>query len=153
MSRACLVAAATAAMLPLGGCGFGNGDDGDGITREEYTRRADAICLDTQLAVEGLPQPRTIAELGPFAQRYFPLLERQVTRLREVELPEGDEEAARELITGFEATAETWSRIATAARAGNERRVQELLIESREHTLAIRDLSERLGLQVCAPQV
>ena len=139
--------------LMLAGCGFGGDGEGDGISREEYTRRADAICLDTQLAVEGLPPPRSIAELGPFAQRYSPLLDRQVERLRKLELPDGEEEAARQLVDRFEATAETWSEIARAAGARNERRVQELIAESRDLTLAIRDLSERLGLQVCAPQL
>ena len=151
MSRAGSLIALAPALL-LSGCVFGE-DDGGGISRDEYTRQADAICLDTQLAVEGLPQPRTLAELGPFAQRYAPLLERQVRRLRELELPEGDEDAARQLVAHYEETAEIWNGIADAARAGNNRRVQTLFTRSRELTLTIRDVSERLGLQVCAPQV
>ena len=151
MTRGGPVVTALAVWLTSAGCGFGD-DGGETVSQEEYARQADAICLDTQIAVEGLPRPLTFGDLGPYARRYAPLLEKQVTRLRELQLPEGREQPARRLLDEYESTAETWHSIARATKARDGRRVRELLADSQERTLAIRELSQQLDLQVCEPQ-
>ncbi len=153
MSTARVTVAALLAVAALAGCAGGNGDGGGGVTLEEFAQEADAICLDAQLEIEGIPPPLTIADVGPYAQRYAPALRDQIDRLRDLERPEGAEDTVEEFVDELDATATIWEGIGKAAGRGDQARVQQLFAESQQRTLRIRELGSELGLQVCSPAV
>jgi hypothetical protein len=151
VARAALAAAL--ALTALAGCAGGDGGDGDGLTREQFAQQADAICLDAQLQIEGIPPPLTISDVGPYAERYAPALRKQTERLRDLERPEDARDTIEEFVDELDATATIWDDIGEAAARSDQARVQQLFAQSQQRTARIRELGSELGLQVCSPAV
>jgi hypothetical protein len=145
--------AALLAIVAFAGCGGGNGDGGENITLEQFAQEADAICLDAQLEIEGIPPPVTLSDVGPYAKRYAPALRGQIDRLRGLKRPEDSRETIEAFVDELDATATVWEDIGKAADRGDQQRVQALFAESQQRTGRIRELGSELGLQVCSPPI
>ena len=118
-----LIAAVVAAALLVGGCG-GGGDDSSGsssISKEEFITKADAICKESNKRMEkelflflrknrtgGSLRKPSVAENEKFiVSVLIPNLEREIKELKELGVPEGDEEKIDAMIAALEEGLET----------------------------------------------
>jgi cysteine sulfinate desulfinase/cysteine desulfurase-like protein len=127
--------------------------DGDGrLSREEFLRRADAICADYDARLARLGNPASIAELGRLAARALPIAREGVAKLRALEPPE---ELARDVERWLARNDENVSRIAAigeAAQADDATRVQEIASAATANERRADALARRLGLRDCAKE-
>jgi hypothetical protein len=135
----------------LGGCS-GNGDGDDRLSREEYVRRADAVCREYDKRLNELGQPSSIEELAALADEALPVAEEGVGKLRELEPPESLERRVGEWLERNDRNVDLIEALRDAARAGEETRVQELAAEAADNETAADRLARRIGLKDCAEE-
>ena len=143
------LAIAGAALALASGCGGGDGDETPEPT--DFTSQADAVCLETQLKLQQLPQPTTVPELGEFAKRFTPIAREQIAALSKLEPPAAQRAQFTRFLDGLRDAARAIDRLGAAARARNEARVQQLLRGSERANALTSRLARDLGLTVCSP--
>ena len=108
-------ALATALVLVLAGCG---GDES--LSRDEWTRQANAICLETLKKVEALGRPATSDDylrVTPGANR---LGRAAIDRLRDLKEPGEIEDQVRDMIDGYADSIEQQERVYEGMKAQRE---------------------------------
>jgi hypothetical protein len=97
MRRATLV---VLGVLAVAGCGGDDGGDGGGgVTKEEFATSAEEVCADLEKQSDELAQnePESVEEIVDFTQEARRTAEDAVKRVRELEVPEGEDgDTARE---------------------------------------------------------
>src|ERR671932_2184206 len=111
MRAAGLVLALAAASLAAG-CGGGGGR----LSRDDYVKRADAICAKYNRRIRALRQPRTIAGISAFTAKAIPIARRGDDELRSLEPPKGDEATAKAWLAANDDVVEAIERLGAAAR-------------------------------------
>ena len=92
--------------LAVAGCG---GDDDGGISRDEFAQNAEQVCADLEQQSEELSrnEPESVEQIVGFTQEARRTAEDAVKRVRELEVPEGEDgETAREWQDAVEKEAE-----------------------------------------------
>ena len=151
MRRATLVVLGA---LAVAGCG---GDDG--ISRDEFAANAEEVCADLERQSEELSQnePENVAQIVDFTQEARRTAEDAVERVRELEVPEGDDgETARQWQDAVEKEAEeqlipALDELEKAAEANDEQAILSAAqkIQGIEATESDR-LARELGAEGCA---
>ena len=150
MGRLAFLAAVTA--LAVAGCA--GGDDGR-LTREEFARKADAICTKYQKRGDELPQTaRTKEGIVRSVEQVMGLFRKQLGELRALKPSENDAEmvdrwvrAQEHMLRVFGATRDRIARQETYSAAA-----EALELPQRDFAPAAREtigLSEQLDLRVC----
>jgi hypothetical protein len=106
---------ATALVLVLAGCG---GDES--LSRDEWTKEANAICLETLKKVEALGRPSTSDDylrVTPDANR---LGHGAIDRLRDLKEPGEIEDQVQDMIDGYEESIEQQERVYEGMKAQRE---------------------------------
>ncbi len=97
------VAVAVAGMLVAGAASSCGGDDEEALSKSEYIKRGDAICARGDREIEkaagrlgpGQPNPKEIADFGK--NTAIPNIESQLSKLRDLPAPEGDEDTVKRI--------------------------------------------------------
>jgi len=85
----CVVAALAGGLL-IAGCG---GGDDETLTKEEYIQRADQICQEGNDEIEAAAEDVELQDLTKFiTETVVPKTEEQIAKIRELPIPEGDEQ-------------------------------------------------------------
>lgn len=146
MRRIALLAAAVAAAA---GCA-GGGEGDDRLSKAEYVERAEGICEDYERRLDELGDPRNVADLARLTKEALPIARRGVASLRELAPPEDMQAAVDEWLELNDRNVAGIERLGTAARAGNEDRVQEIAREAAATEDRADRLARKLGLSKCA---
>ncbi|MBD0317174.1 MAG: hypothetical protein ICV71_01525 [Thermoleophilia bacterium] len=130
-----------------------SGGGGDGrLSREEFIRRADAICTDYDARLARLGNPASIEELGKLAARALPIAREGVAKLRALEPPETLEGDVDRWLARNDENVASIAAIGDAARADDATRVQELASAATANERKADALARRLGLRACAKE-
>ncbi len=142
--------AVLAAVAVSAGCADG-GDDGR-LSREEFIRRADAICADYDARLARLGNPASIEELGGLAARALPIAREGVRKLRALRPPADLERDVDRWLARNDENVANIEAIGAAARASDETRVQEIASAANANEREADALAGRLGLRACAKE-
>ncbi len=155
------VVAALAFVLALAGCG--GGEDGgskseEGVSKQEFVAKADAICAE---ANERRDETRTEAfaedETGPseegaaaYAKSMRTVLVRALQRLKALEPPGGDEKTISAMLAQFERALPLVDEVAAAARAGDRAGWERAMIVWSERAVEAQNAAHEYGLKECS---
>jgi hypothetical protein len=131
---------------PLSGCG---GGDGESLTREEYTRQADAICTKYNEQVRALQNPSNIEELADAADKTLPILDDAIGDLQELEPPESDAATAEAWLDQVELLKGDLEEIRDRAEDNDLPGVQAAVPSAQQHNDRSNELATQLGMSVC----
>lgn len=112
MRRSLAVSAVTALLLTLGACGGSDDSSDDGatgstesgsISKADFIEQADAICAAGDDATDELPDPTTEEEaIDLIVSDIVPSIRGQISDIRDLGFPEGDEELLDGILTDAE---------------------------------------------------
>lgn len=137
----------TVCMLVLAACGSGS----KGPTRIEYAQRADAICSRyNQQTARLRGRSADVKALAHIADRTLVLLDRATARLRALEIPHGEETAARRWLDSLGRLRVDVVKIRDAARANDLAAVRAVAITAERDNETSNALARRLGLTACS---
>src|SRR5919198_2311130 len=116
-SAVCRALTALCILLALAtGCGSGGEKR---LSKEEYARRADAVCRRYNAATRSLGLPQSMPGLAKVADRSLPHLDRAIRDLRALRPPEDEESTARSWLRQLSLLRGDVVRIRDRARAND----------------------------------
>jgi hypothetical protein len=133
-------------VLLVAGCGGGSGR----LSKEEYSKRADAICTKYNAKIRALGRPTSIGALPAYVDRALPLARKGTAELRALEPPKGEERTAKEWLDQSDSVVGSMERLRDAAKKGDRAGIQAALSEASSANRTANRLARRLGLRVCA---
>jgi len=138
-----------AASLLLVACGSG-GDHR--LSREEYAKRADAICTRFNRLQPSLPsfQNVTVKQVERLADRTLPLLDRTIADVDRLEPPKDEQELADRWLATLRRLRVDAMRIRDRARANDLAGVGALVTPSERDERTAERLAGQLGTSVCS---
>jgi hypothetical protein len=139
------VALVLGAVVLAAGCG-GSGR----LSKQEYAKRADAICSTYKQKLQALGQPRGIAALPEYVDRALPVARKGNGELRDLKPPKDEETKAKEWLDQNQAVIAAMERLREAAKRGDRAGIQVALGEASTANRAANQLASELDLRVCA---
>jgi hypothetical protein len=143
MRRACL---ALVVVALAAGCGGGGGR----LSKDEYAKRADAICTKYNAKLKALARPTRISDLPAYVDRALPLARKGDDELRGLKPPKDEEQTAKEWLDQNDSVVGSMERLRDAAKKGDRAGIQTALNEATSANRTANRLARRLGLSVCA---
>jgi hypothetical protein len=134
------------AALLVAGCGGSGGR----LSKEEYAKRADAVCTKYNAKLKALARPTGISELPAYVDKALPLARKGDDELRALKPPKDEEQTAKEWLDQNDSVVGSMERLRDAAKKGDRARIQTALNEATSANQAANRLARRLGLTVCA---
>jgi hypothetical protein len=131
-------------------CGGGDDDNGDEVmTRAEYTRLANASCVEAERKLDALGGFQDFTELEKEMKVGRDAMQQSADELRALRPPAQLAARHRQLIDLTEETADVASRISEAAGKNDQVEMQKQAERAEELTTAANDLAHKLGLEEC----
>src|SRR5919202_5386925 len=143
MSR---VVVAFAVATLAAGCGGGSGR----LSKDEYAKRADAICTKYNAKLKALARPTSISALPAYVDRALPLARKGDDELRALKPPKDEEQTAKEWLDQNDSVVGPVERLRDAAKKGDRAGIQAALDEASSANQTANRLARKLGLGVCA---
>jgi hypothetical protein len=153
------VVAALAFVLALAGCGGGEERGSkaeEGVSKQEFIGKADAICTEANERRDALQSPELAMGLdypGAVA-KYATTMERvyvdALTKLKGLEVPRNDEETIKAMLAKFE---QAFTHIPDVAAAGRERdggRIESAVIAWTNLAIEGQSIAHKYGSKECA---
>jgi hypothetical protein len=136
-------------LVLVAACGGGD-DDSDGVlTRAEYTRLANASCVEAERKLQALGAFDNFAELEKEMKVGRDAMQQSADELRALTPPTKLLAQHKELVSLTEETADVATRISTAAGENDQLEMQKQAERAEELTNAANDVARKLGLLEC----
>jgi hypothetical protein len=132
-------------LLLAAGCGASGR-----LSKEDYAKRADAICSKYNRKIQALGTPKSLSEIGGFADKALALTRKGNAELRDLKAPKSEEETAKEWTAQNELVARAVADLRDAAKKNDRAGIQTALDEATSANRTANGLARRLGLGVCA---
>jgi hypothetical protein len=129
----------------VAGCGGGGR-----LSKEEYSKRADAICSKYNAKLRALARPTSISALPAYVDQALPLARKGDDELRALKPPADEEKTAKEWLDQNDSVVGSMERLRDAAKKGDRAGIQVALNEASSANQSANRLARRLGLGVCA---
>ena len=120
------------------------------LTKEEYVRRADAICAEYDRRLDALPDPENVPDVASLAEEAFPIVQEGIRKLRELRPPQELGPQVEAWLRLNDANARNIHGLQEAAERGDARRVQEIASEAADTERRADELAAKIGLDECA---
>jgi hypothetical protein len=133
------------AVVVAAGCGGGNG-----VTRAEWARDADAICAEYERRYDSLGTADELPDLARLLDRAIALLGEERAAIDRLEASKEDEPWVRQLLVHLEKARTAAGRARTAARRGDENAVMVAIGESDSAAAQAQHVARDLGADTCA---
>ena len=144
--RAAVLSAAILA-LALAGCGGGGGGR---LSKDDYAKQADAICSKYNRKIQALGTPKTLADIGGFADRALKVTRQGNAELSGLKPPKNEDQTAKEWIAQNELVAKAVADLRDAAKKNDKPAIQAALKRGQRANKSANGLARDLGLRVCA---
>jgi len=144
-----LAASALLVAVIVPGCG-GGGGGGKRLTRGEYAKQADAICLKYNAKLNGIAQPKSQAELAAFVDKAVPLVSDASDRLSELKPPQDEQRIATAWNTANAEVVRALQRLRDAAKANDRAKLQSALADGNKANAHANTLATTLGMNACS---
>jgi len=143
--------AASALLLAVlvAGCG-GGGGGGKRLSRSEYAKQADAICLKYNAKLNGIAQPKSQAELAAFVDKAVPLVSDASDRLSELKPPQDEQRIATAWNKANADIVRALERLRDAAKANDRAKLQAALADGNKANAHANTLAQTLGMSACS---
>jgi len=132
----------------LAGCGGGSKEQG--LTRDQYAAKADAICTKYKAKTTSLSRPSTLSDLAKLADQVLPLLDNARGELRALRPPQSEQAAVQAWLDQFDLSIDDVRNIRDKARAGDSAGVQAAATPALQHNQHANELAAQLGMTVCS---
>ena len=130
----------------VAGCGGGSGR----LSKEEYAKRADAVCTKYNAKLKALTRPTSIGALPDYVDKALPLARKGDEELRALKPPKDEEQTAKEWLDQNDSVVGSMERLRDAAKKGDRSGIQTALNEATSANRTANGLARQLGLKVCA---
>ena len=129
----------------------GCGGDGGGkrLTREEYAKRADAICGKYNEQTKGLRNPSSLSDLANVADKTLPILDHAISDLRKLKPPADEQATADQWLSQVEKLKGDLEEIRDKARSNDMSGVQGVVPKATRDNAKSNQLATQLGMTVC----
>jgi hypothetical protein len=144
--RSFAVSALLAAIL-VAGCGGGR--DGR-LSRADYAKQADKICLKYNAKLNGIAQPKSQAELAAFVDKAVPLVSDASDRLSELKPPQDEQRIATAWNKANSDVVRALERLRDAAKANDRAKLQAALADGNKANARANTLAKTLGMNACS---
>ena len=144
-----LAASALLVAVIVPGCGGGGGGC-KRLTRGEYAKQADAICLKYNAKLNGIAQPKSQAELAAFVDKAVPLVSDASDRLSELKPPQDEQRIATAWNTANAEVVRALQRLRDAAKANDRAKLQSALADGNKANAHANTLAKTLGMNACS---
>jgi hypothetical protein len=128
------------------GCGGG----AKRLSKDEYTKQADAICSTYNKKISALGRPTNFKGLPSYVDRALPVARKGNEELRALKAPKDEEKTAKEWLDQNAAVVASMERLRDAAKKGDRAAIQVALGEASTANGAANRLARKLDLHVCA---
>jgi len=141
------------ALLPLlafvaAACGGGDEESGP-LSRAEYTRKANAICVAVERKLDALGGFESYDELSKEMKTGEKALRTSVEELRDLQPPENLRKGHEEFISFQEETADIAASISIAAGEDDNLEMQKQAERADKVTIAANEAARKIGLEDC----
>lgn len=143
-----LLAVMAAGTLAFAGCGESKG--ADRLSKEDYLKRADAVCAAFDHRLDELAEPKTIEGVVTLADAAKPIAERGLTELRKLRPPTDLQEDVDAWLALNQANVDAIDDLRKAAVASDEAAAQAVSKSAVENERKADALAKRIGLEECA---
>jgi hypothetical protein len=133
-------------VLLVASCGGGDGR----LSKEEYAKRADAICTKYNAKLRAIARPTSISGLPAYVDRALPVARKGDDELRALKPPKDQEKTADEWLDQNDSVIGSMERLRDAAKKGDRAGIQVALNEASSANRTANRLARQLGLGVCA---
>src|SRR5919202_4619813 len=130
----------------VAGCGGGSGR----LSKEEYAKRADAVCARYNAKLKALSRPTSIGALPDYVDKALPLARNGDEELSALKPPKDEERTAKEWLDQNDSVVGSMERLRDAAKKGDRAGIQTALNEATSANRTANGLARQLGLKVCA---
>jgi hypothetical protein len=120
------------------------------LTREEYARRADAICTHYQRLTSALGAPGTTRQLAIVAGRTLRLLDEARADLAQLRPPLSEQQLARQWLDSIAVLRRDVVKLRDRASANDLLGVRHVVRPAARHNRQSDRLASRLGMTVCS---
>jgi hypothetical protein len=120
------------------------------LSREEYSKRADAICTKYNAKIKALGQPGSIRALPGYVDKALPIARKGTGELRGLKPPKDEEKTAKEWLDQNDSVVAALERLRDAAKHADRTGVATALTDAASANRAGNRLARQLGLRVCA---
>jgi hypothetical protein len=134
-----------AALLLAAGCGGGGGS----LSKGDYAKKADAICAKYNRKINALGSPKSLADIGPFADKALALERKGNQELRDLKPPKDEEQTAKRWTAQNDKVADAVADLSAAAKKNNRAGIQAALRRGQAANKQANALAKQLGAQVC----
>jgi hypothetical protein len=141
-------AALAAVVIFVAGCG--GGGSGDRLSKKDYAKQADAICSKYNRKIQALGTPRSLADIGGFADKAVALTRKGNAELSDLKPPRSEEQTAKKWLAQSELVVKAVQDLGAAARKRDAAGIQAALRRGRSANKTANGLARDLGLRVCA---
>jgi hypothetical protein len=137
------------AIVVLAGCGS-SGSSGQRLTRDEYAKRADAICSKYKQRTDALSRPSDLAGLAKVSDQVLPILHSARGELRALRPPQAEEVTANAWLGEFDHIIRDVEKIRDAAKKNDSAAVQAAARPALQDDQHSNQLASQLGMTVCS---
>ena len=129
-------------------CG-GDDDESGPLSRAEYTRLANASCVEAEKKLDALGDFADFKELEKDMKAGHDAIKQSADELRELQPPANLVARHRELVSLTDETADIATRISAAAGENDQLAMQTQAERAEQLTLSANDVAQKLGLEEC----
>lgn len=121
----------------------------ESLTRDEYIKQADAICKDFDAKQKELPAPASIADFEELTDKAKPLIEEQVSQLRDLDAPEEIEKQTEEAYDLLDRQVPKLDELKQAAKENDTEEIQKVAESAGKLSTQVNAKAREIGLKVC----
>jgi hypothetical protein len=129
------------------GCGGGGGGR---LSRADYAKQADTICLKYNAKLNAIARPKSQAELAGFVDKAVPLVSDASDRLAELKPPQDEQSIANAWNRANSDIVRALERLRNAAKAKDGTKMQAALADGNRANSRANTLAKTLGMNACS---
>jgi hypothetical protein len=133
----------------LAGCGSGGPKR---LSKQEYARRADAICAFYQRLTAAFGTPSNTRQLARVAARTVQALDTAIAGLRRLRPPASEQPLAEQWLASLSTLRRDVVHLRDRARANDLAGIRRLVAPAQRHDRTSARLAARLGMVVCSKE-
>ncbi len=131
-------------------CGGGGG--GERLSAEEYASKLGAICADYNNFQASISPPTSTAEIPAWTEKVLPRFRDSVSRAKKLKPPEGEQTQVNEFLSVADQEGDVLEQVTDAAKAGDQRKVQELGARGKALDARSDNIARQLGANDCVTE-
>jgi hypothetical protein len=129
----------------LAACGGGQGR----LSRQEFAKRADALCTRYTSDLKKLGQPKSFPELAKFTDKAVPLAQRLIDDTRKLKPPKDEQATVDRWNTENQKVVDAIKALGDAARTSDQVAARKALRSGDDANTASNTLGKQLGMSAC----